>query len=169
MTKKIVIPYFHKGLKYITPLLFGTGAYFIFKDHLIWGILLLMVSYIVLSTRYITEINLKDKFYKDYLFFLGFHFSEEYNKFNQVDRIVVTKGDYAQMINTRSSSRQLDWVDYTATLVFDDESTLNLLTKNEKDDLLLGLKEFAEFLQVGVEDRTTKHHFWIDLNKIGVS
>lgn len=166
MTKKVIIPYFHKALKYTTPLIFGLGLFIILKGFIIWGLLLLLIGYVILSTKYITEINLKDKLYRDYLFFLGFHLDEEISRFQKLDHIVITKGDYSQAINTRSRSRQLDWVDYSGTLLFDGNQSLNLLTRNEKDELVKGLKDFAEFLDVGIEDRTTHHHYWIDLMKI---
>jgi hypothetical protein len=164
MIKKISVPYFHVGLKYTTPLIFGAGVYLISIGYRAWGVIVILVGLIILSTKYVTEFNLKGKYIKDYVSFLGLELDEELKRVERLDRIVVTKGNYSQMINTRSRSHQLDWVDYTGTLIFDD-GEVTLLTKNEKHDLLKGLKEFAEFLQVGVEDRTTHQFFWIDLTK----
>lgn len=165
MTKKIFIPYFHKGLKFTTPIFFGSGIYLIYLNHPLWGVLVVMTGLIILTTRYVTEINLKTKVCRDYLECLSFSFDEEIKDLKRIDHIVITKGDYSQMMNTRSRSRQLDWVDYTGTLLFENNQTLTLLTKNNKEDLIKGLKEFADFLQVGVEDQTTHHHYWIDLTK----
>jgi hypothetical protein len=168
MTKKITIPYFSKGMKFVSPLFFGAGAYLLATRHPIWGTFVALIGFIILTTRYVTEINLVEKMYKDYLFFLGFHMNEDIEKFNGVDRIVVTKGGHSHTANTRSRDRQVDWSDYTGTLVFDDGRTLDLLTRNERRELVKGLKDFADFLQVGIEDRTSREYYWVDLTKVGV-
>lgn len=165
MVKKISIPYFHKGIKYVTPLIFGCGVYLFAMGYYVWGILLFLIGIAILTTKYITEIDLNRKFYKDYLFVFGMHIDEDFRSFEKADRIVITKGDYSQMLNARSRSRQLDWVDYSGTVIFDDASTLTLLTKIDKEELVRGLKEFAQILEVGIEDQTTHRHYWIDLSK----
>ena len=166
MTKKIKIPYFPKGMKYASPLFFGTGIYLSTIHYAIWGVLLILSGAIILTTQYVTEINLKEKSYRDYLSLLGLTLNEESKTFNTMDRIVITKGRYSQTINTRVQSRQLDWSDYTGTLILDNNDTLDLLTMNDKKELLKGLKEFTDFLKVGVEDRTTNQHYWVDMTKI---
>jgi hypothetical protein len=108
---------------------------------------------------------LGEKKYHDYLSFLWIPVNAETNNFNSLDRIIVTKGNHAHTINTRAQSRQLDWSDYTGTLVMDN-GTLDLLTRNNKTELIVGLKEFADFLKIGIEDRTTSEYFWIDLARI---
>ena len=166
MTKKISIPYFPKGIKYVTPLLAGAGIWLSIIQHPIWGAVLIILASIVLTTNYVTEINLNEKSYRDYLSMLGLKLNVEKNKFKQLDRIVVTKGNYAQTINTRVQSRQMDWADYTGTLLMDSDTTLDLLTRIDKRELMIGLKEFSDFLGVDVEDRTTNQHYWVDMKKI---
>ena len=165
MIKKITIPYFPKGLKYVTPLFFGTGIYLIIIRYPIWGVLLILVGAIIVTTNYVTEINLKERTYRDYLSLLGLTLNEKSKTFNKMDRIVITKGNYSQTINTRAQSRQLDWSDYTGTLILDNDDTLDLLTRNDKKELIKGLKEFTDFLKVGVEDRTTSQPYWVDMTK----
>ena len=63
LLKNITIPYFPKGLKYLTPLIFGTGVYLIIIRYPIWGIVLMLVSGIIITTKYVTEINLQEKKY----------------------------------------------------------------------------------------------------------
>ena len=166
MTKKITIPYFPKGLKYTTPLFFVIGIYLIILHYPIWGVVLILAGAIIVTTNYVTEINLKEKSYCDYLSLLGLTLNEESKTFNTIDRIVITKGRYSQTINTRVQSRQLDWSDYTGTLILDNNESLDLLTMNDKKELLKGLKEFTDFLKVGVEDRTTNQYHWVDMSKI---
>ena len=70
------------------------------------------------------------------------------------------------MLNSRSRSRQMDWAWFTGTLLLDENKTLELLTKNDKHELIKGLKEFADFLGVDVEDQTTSRHYLIDISKV---
>jgi len=165
MKNKITIAYFPLGLKYATPLVFGAGIYLAFIGYFGWCIVLILLVVVILTTNYVTEINLTDKKYNDYLSLLWIPLNEETNGFNSLDRIVVRKGNYSQMLNTRWRSRQLDWSDYTATLIMDN-GTLDLLTRNSKKELMGGLKEFADLLKVGVEDRTTNEYYWVDLTRV---
>lgn len=166
MIKKITIPYFPKGLKYVTPLVFGAGIYLITLSYFVFAVILILVGAIIITSKYVTEINLNLKTYSDYLSILGISINAERKKFDKIDRIVITKGNYAQTINTRAQSRQMDWADYTGTLLLDQNDTLELLTMTDKKELLHGLKEFTDFLRVGVEDRTTNQYYWIDLQNL---
>ena len=63
---------------------------------------------------------------------MGIPLNEEKRNFSVLDRIIITKSNNAQKVNTRAQSRQLNWTDYTATLLIDDNDSLDLLTKNRK-------------------------------------
>lgn len=164
MIKKIVIPYFPKAMKYGTPLLFGTGVYLFVIEHAIWALVLTVLGIIILTTNYITEINLGDKSYDDYLSFLWIPLNRDKKRFKHVDRIVISKGNYSQTLNSRIQTHQMDWTDYTATLVLDNDK-LDLITHTNKKHLLHALREFSDFLKVDVEDRTSSEHGWIDMTK----
>ena len=171
MTKKITIPYFPQGIKYVTPLILVGVFYLALINYYGWSVILVLLIGIILTTKYVTEINLNDKKYVDYLSLLWIPLNVETKTFNHLDRIVITKGNHAQTINTTSliiairvQSRQLDWSDYTGTLITDN-GTLDLLTRNSKRELMIGLKEFAEFLNVGIEDRTSSQYYWVDLTR----
>lgn len=166
MKKRIIIPYFPKGVKYITPLTILSGLYLAFAGHPAWGALLILLSIVILTTNYITEIDLEKRVYRDYLSFVWLVLNKEVKKFNVLDRVVITKGDYSQVVNTRIQSRQMDWSDYTATLLYDNDGSLNLLTNTSKRELLLALKQFTDFIQVDVEDCTSAHPYFIDMSKV---
>jgi len=166
MTKKISIPYFPGGLKYITPIFFGAGIYLAVEEYPVWGVLLILMGAAILTTKYVTEIDLNENVYHDYISMIFIPLDKESKQFNALDRIVIAKGDYAQTVNTRAQSRQFEFTDFTATLVFDDGDTLDLLTKNSKKELVVGLKEFVDFLQVGVEDRSGRDFYWVDMSKV---
>jgi hypothetical protein len=111
------------------------------------------------------RIDLQRKTYSDYLSFLFVKTNSENGKFTQLDKIVITKGNYAQTVNTQVQSRSFKFSDYTGTLVFIGNHTLDLLSDIDKKRLLRRLKIFAAFLKVGVEDRTTHSPYWIDIDK----
>jgi hypothetical protein len=164
--KKITIPYFPAGLKYVTPLILVTAIYLLAIGYAIWSAGLALIVTIILTTKYVTEINLEKKEYRDFLFFLGIPVEEERVKFRTVVKIVITKDNHSQMLNSRSRSRQIDWASFTGTLLMDENKTLELLTKNDKNELIKGLKEFADYLAVDVEDQTTGRHYLIDIRKV---
>lgn len=164
--KKITIPYFPMGLKIASPVLALAGIWLVVQSHPVWGTLLVLLCIIILTTRYVTEIDLQKKVCRDYLSVVGVAFDKEEKRFNAADRILITKGNYAQRANTIVQSRTVNWTDYTGTLVFDNDDSLDLLTHTSKRDLILGLKEFATFLNVGIEDRSTSHHYWVDIAQV---
>jgi hypothetical protein len=165
MRKKITIPYFPLGFKIISPLFLGAGGYLFYTNHWFWGSVLLLFVVMIFTTNYVTEIDLVNKLYRDYLWFFSIPLNQDSGKFNKLEHIVITKGNYAQNINTRSRSTKLDWSDYTATLIMDN-ARLDLLTRNSKSDLLKELKEFVQFLKVDVEDQTTNQYYWIDMSRV---
>jgi len=166
MTKRITHSYFPKELKYFTPVAFAGGIYLLILKEPVWCAVAILLGVMILTTKYVTEISLSDKKYQDYLSFLGLKLNNDHNKFNSVDRIVVTKGHFSQkIVPPRGPDRTIKWSTLIATLIFDND-TLDLLSTSGKKKHLLELKETTEFLQIGVEDRTTVQHYWIDMEKV---
>jgi hypothetical protein len=163
--KKIIIPYFPKGMQYATPLILGLSIYLMITGHHVWGTVLLLPCPFILTTKYVTEIDFDNKVYRDYVSLLGFAVSQEVKRFNHIERIIITKGNYSQTINSRIQSRQMDWSDYTGTIIHDGTGKLDILTRVDKDELVRELIAYADFLKVGIEDRTTSRHYWVDLAK----
>ena len=69
------------------------------------------------------------------------------------------------MVPPLGADRTISWTIFTATLIFDNH-TLELRETTDKKDLVVGLKEFAAFLKVGVEGKTTFPKYWIDMTKV---
>lgn len=151
MTKKIILPYFPKGLKYVTPLFFIGGIFLMIKLYPVWGVLAVLIGVIILTTNYVTEIDLAKKKYSDYLSLLGLRVNNEVQTFRTIDRIIITKGNYTQAVNTRIQSRTIKWTDFTGTLFFDNNKTLNLLTHNKKKELVAELNHFAAFYRYALK------------------
>lgn len=162
MTKKVVTPYFPTGMKFVVGLVFIVGLYLAFGNHLILGIVIMAVCAVAVTINYVTEIDLDEKHYSDYLSIAGMKTNEESRTFTTIHHVIITKGNYSQKIQTRVQSRQMDWSDYTATLLFDDDK-LDILTRSKKRELLLEIKPLVEFLNVGVEDCCSREPYWIDM------
>ncbi|HEY5826284.1 MAG TPA: hypothetical protein VIT44_18065 [Cyclobacteriaceae bacterium] len=154
MTKKIVIPYFPKGMKYSTPLIFGLAVFLSIKGLIVIGALLVLFIILILTSNYVTEISMEQKRYWDYLSMMGIKLNVETTSFTYLDRIIVTKENVAKRVTSRLQSRTMQWTSYTATLLFDHQKTLDLITLSDKRELMEGLQAFAAFLQVPIEDRT---------------
>jgi hypothetical protein len=161
-----VIPYFPSGLKYAAPFILGVGIYLWTIGYPGWTITTTFLAIILMTTNYVTEISLEKKEYRDYLSFLGIPVEEETSRFNVIEKIIIRKENHAQMLNTRSRSRQIDWQSFTGTLLFDENKSLDLLTKTDKKELIKGLKAFSIYLKVDVEDRTTSRYYTIDMTRV---
>ncbi len=166
MTKKITHSYFPKKMKYFTPIAFAGGIYLFLIQQPIWCVLLILLGVLLLTTNYVTKISLTEKKYEDYLSVLGLKMNYDAKKFNTIHRIVITRGNFSQkVVPPLGPDRTINWSTFTATLIFDNH-TLDLRETTDKKDLVVGLKEFAAFLKVGVEDKTSFHHYWIDMTKV---
>jgi hypothetical protein len=166
MTKRIVIPYFPRVFHYMSPVIFLGAVFLMIKGNFVWAAVITLIAIIILTTKYVTEISVELKRYLDYTSFLGLRLSSETQRFERLEKIVVTKGHFSKTVNSRVQTRTLEVIDYTATLIFDHGKTLDLITRSDKRELLKGLKDFAPFLNVDVEDRSTNHPYWVDLNKV---
>ena len=165
MTKKIVTPYFSTGMKFFAGIVFLVGFSISFANHPILGIVIMVACVLAVTINYVTEIDLDKKYYSDYLSIAGMKVNDETRSFTAIHQIMITKGNYSQKVQTRVQSRQVNWSEYTATLLFDDDK-LDILTRREKRELLLEIKPLVEFLNVGVEDRCSRDPYWIDMAQV---
>ncbi len=152
----IHIPYFPKALKYVTPILGAVAIYLVRIEHPIWGVVLLALALVVLTTEYTTQVDDKKKEILDSISILWIPLNTEVKKFNRLTKIVVTKGNYAQTVNTRAQSRQLYCSYYTGTLILDYDDSIDLITDTDKGRLIERLRVIATELGVTIEDRPSK-------------
>ena len=162
---KRITPYFPSGLKYACIGFLGLSAYLMLHGHSGWSLTLILISVLILTTRYVTKIDLNKKHFRDYLSILAIPVNEESRGFRELHKIIITKGNHSPTVNTRVQSRQLDWSDYTGSLIFDEDQSLTLATKNSKKALIKALLPYATYLSIGIEDRTSSEHFSIRLDK----
>ena len=71
MKKKITVPYFPAGLRYATPIIFGAAIYLAVGGYIAWSIPIILLGVIMLTTNYVTEIDLDEQRYDDYLSLLS--------------------------------------------------------------------------------------------------
>jgi hypothetical protein len=153
--KKITVWYFPAGIRYSTSIFISLGIYLSLIGHGIWLVFSIFLSLLILTTRYITEINIDLKKCSDYVSVLGISFDEEVIIFDRLTKIVVSRQRNSQMLNSRSRSRRLDWSAYTATLIFDDDRQLELVTTNNKLELTNKIEEAKNYFNLKLEDLTS--------------
>ena len=125
-----------------------------------------LIGIIILTTAYITEIDLRSKCSRDYLFFLGFNLRTEVRRFNRIDRIVITRGQHKHTArNLGAEPTAVRWTEFTGTLLFDN-GELELMTIKSKKELIIQLKDITKFLDVQMEDRSGRDCFEIDLARV---
>ncbi len=154
LTKTITTPYFPSGARYITVLLMAVAVYLAVESHPVWAALLIAICLVILATRYVTLIDLGAKRYNEYVSVGGLKFGNESQSFERLHRIVITKKNYSQTMNSRVQSSVLRYSEYTGTLHHDERGRLDLLILRDKDDLVRDLKQYVEFLKVNIEDRS---------------
>lgn len=155
MTHTIKIFYFPKAMRYSTVAILPAAAWLTYTGHWKWAIILVIIGAFILTAQYITTIDVANKKFIDAFSFFGMPFNTEQTTFKNLDKIVITKGNYSQKVNTRSSLRQYDWSDYTGTLIYDNRGTLDLLTHEDKKVLIEALRVYANALNVPIEDNST--------------
>lgn len=160
---RITTPYFDIGFKVIgVPILGIIAGYLGFGAYYLWMIPVVLLMAISLTTFYVTEVDLERKSYRDYLSLLFIPLSVERGNYSRLFKIVVTKENLSQTLNTRAQTRQMKWTSFTGTLVMDSNRTLELLTKTDKTDLINGLLPMAQALNISIEDQTSARHYVID-------
>ena len=146
MTKKIVIYYFPAGMRYGSWLLPVLSGFLVWNQAYIWSLFPPVAFLIILSTRYITEIDPQRREYSDYVFFLGLRLGMERSRYESMRGITIGKNSETTQVRSRVQDRQFNWTAYTATLHFDDGQTLDLVTSVSYETVKREAEGYAEFL-----------------------
>jgi hypothetical protein len=151
----ISIHYFPNPLRYIAIASLSAVAYLIYIRHWKWGIVLALLILFIFTAKYVTIIDLDRKRFVDAFSFFGVNLENEVQNFTTLNKIVISKGNYSQKANTRSRDRQVNWSDYTGTLIYDGNKPLDLLTRNDKKELVDALRIYATALKIDIVDEST--------------
>src|SRR5687768_7091518 len=91
--KKVTIPYFPTGMRYATPLIFGIAIYTWTIGSLNWAGVLTLLGIIILTTRYVTVIDLiKKSIATSYLFF-GYPFKKKEQSSRRKNKVQKARKD----------------------------------------------------------------------------
>jgi hypothetical protein len=151
---RISLYYFPLGLRYTSIALLGLAGWLLHISYFGLAVVAILICVFVLTAQYVTTIDLEARRYIDAFTFYGIDIDNEKRSFNKINRIEVTKGNYSQKISTRSSDRQLDWADYTGTLIYDDIGELTLVTHEDKKQLMKTLLVYATALKCEIDDKS---------------
>ena len=146
MTKKIVIYYFPAGMRYGSWLLPVLSGFLIWNQLYIWSVVVLLIFLIILSTRYITELDPQRREYSDYVFFMWMKLGLEYRQYGSIRGITIGKNSETTHVRSRIQDRQFNWTAWTATLQFDNGETLDLVTSGSYEVVKRESEIYADFL-----------------------
>ena len=146
MIKKIVIHYFPAGIRYVSWLFPVGSIWLVWEQYFLLGLILLVLFLIIQSTRYITIIDPERKVYSDFVFFLWMKLGLEQSQYQSIRGITIGRSSETQHVRSRIQDRQFNWTAYTATLHFDDDRSLDLVTSVSLETVKKEARVYAEFL-----------------------
>lgn len=127
------------------------SGYFIYAGHHQWiGLLLIMVTLISFSSKYVFEVDLNNKVINDSFYFLWIKTKSEQFKFNTLNGIRLDKQRHVYNATTRSRVRQADFNEYIATLEYDHGKSVELERKMEYQPLVDQISGIAEQLNISI-------------------
>ena len=160
MVKKIDIRY---GSLFPWPFHFIAGIVLIIAASLIIERTIVALAFIilcglVLTTSEGTEIDLKEKTFREYksFFFIKTGTKEQYSG---MEKIFINASKSRQQMYTAHTTKSSIYenIEYNAFLKFDDGTKVQLLQRRKKADLMKRVKKIASELDVLVDDQTAGH------------
>jgi hypothetical protein len=142
--------YFPETIRFVSILLIPAGLLFIFVN-LIAGAIFLISAVVVLTTHYRLEVDLENKVYRDYVWFLGLK-NGKTSRYENIEYLFIKKSKVSQNLNSRISTKTITKNMFDGYLKFNEAEKIHLLTKENKTVLITRLKTMAEGLQVKIVD-----------------
>jgi len=128
----------------------GTIVLFV---NLVVGVVLLLMSIVILTTRYRIEIDFVNKTFKEYLWIAGLKQGEEEN-FDKIEYLYITRSNVSQKLNSRVSSTTIYKQVYNGFLKFSETQKIRLFSEDNKEALLKKLKPISTKLNTEIIDRS---------------
>jgi len=150
MIVKLKDNYFSETLTWtiVAGSVFGSG-YLIYAAHHQWIIFLLVIlSLILFSSKYILQIDMDKKLITDSFYFLWIKTKSEEIKFTTLNRIRLDKLRHVYNAASRAMDRQADFNEYISTLEYDHGQSVELERKMEYQSLAEEMKRIAEQLNI---------------------
>ncbi len=152
MSIKLVDNYFSETLKW--TIVVGSASvsgYLILTSQYLWIVLVLvMLSLISFSSKYVLEVDLEKKVIIDSFYFLWIRIKSEEFKFNVLKGIRLDKQRHTYNASTRSRDRQTDFNEYIGTLEYDHNRSVELTRNVEYQSIAEEMQSFAGQLNIPI-------------------
>lgn len=115
------------------------------------SVILIFAGLIFITTHYRLTVDLNNKAYHDYVWFLGFR-SGEKGKFSMIEYLFITKSNVSQTMQLRGAPSTIHKEVYDGFLKFSEHEKLHLVTLDNKESLIKKLKSISAQLKTNIVD-----------------
>ncbi|MEY4931109.1 MAG: hypothetical protein RI909_1833 [Bacteroidota bacterium] len=152
MSVKLVDRYFSDTLKWTIAIGSGAGSVYLLylASYLYVIFVLLLITLIAFSAKYVIEVNTEAKRITDSFYVLWIKTKSEEIRFNTLHNIRLDKERHTYNATTRSRVRQADFNEYIGTLVYDTDKSLELARSMEYQSIAEEMKQFGEQLNLPI-------------------
>lgn len=131
----------------------GIAIELLLTTHYVWGLSVSLISVLVLTTHYGIEIDMPGKFYREYLWILGWKNGIQ-NRFNQLEYLFINKSHISQKMNSRVSSYTDRRVEFNGYLKLDSDIKIHVANDTSKSKVVSKLSQMADDLKIELTDQT---------------
>ena len=155
MNVKLEDNYFSDPLKWtvVSGSVLISGYLLITSNSLPVIFILVIISLMMFSTRYVMEVDTNRKLILDSFYFLWIRTRSEQFKFNALNCIRLDKERITYRANSRIRDRQADFHEYIGTLEYDQGKSVELKRNVEYESVASDMKHMAAQLNIPI-DRT---------------
>jgi hypothetical protein len=120
----------------------------------IWiGLVLMVVGSVVLTTHYRFRINLNERVYRDYVWFMGLRIGAP-KKFERVEYFFIKSGRESRTMNMRVASTTIHKQIYDGYLRFSEHDKVHIATRDNREGILRRLSPMSDALKIPIMDYT---------------
>lgn len=163
MKNSLNIYYFPQAVRYVSGIAFIFAFYIASHAYLFMAVLLIFIGLFILTAKYVTSFDKKNKSIQDYFSVLGLKANSEKIHYNVLNQIIITKENKGYTANSRSRTRQVKWSQYDAHLIYDDQNSFKLLSNNSKKELMAEIKALVQFLDLTIADQTSRTPYTVSI------
>ena len=145
-----VLPYF--PIRFVWAFAISLVSLYSLVENKYWllGATALLII-ICLTTQYRVDVNLKDKWFKEYVWILGMK-NGDLVKFSKLDYLFINKGKVSQTVGSRVQTTTVTRDEYRGFIKFDGDEKIHILSYANHDKLLKAMRAAAESLQARLFD-----------------
>lgn len=136
---------------YLSGFVFIVLGLTVFVIKPILSVVLFWAGLIFVTTHYGLAIDLANKSYHDYIWFLGFRTGEK-GKFNTIEYIFIKESNVSQTMQLRGAATTIRKEVYDGYLKFSDQEKLHLQTLDSKTSLIKKMKSISGKLKTKLID-----------------